>query len=62
MILEFFGECVGLKRGERPCDVYIYNMCKLCPGLHISTEVSLGVVAASLSSGVLLSLMNKSSE
>lgn len=31
-------------------------------GLHISTEVSLGVVAASLSSGVLLSLMNKSSE
>lgn len=31
-------------------------------GFHVSTEASLGIVALSLSTGVLLSLTNKSSD
>lgn len=39
--------------------MYVFHS-DFSPGLHISTEVSLGLVATSLTSGVLLSLLKKS--
>lgn len=55
--LEYLQPSIGVVLGFIGCKMILEFF-----GLHISTEVSLGVVAASLSSGVLLSLMNKSSE
>ena len=65
MILDFFGECLLMllpyltsNRSYFKSKINIFAF--LSTGFHISTEASLAFVATTLSTGVLLSLMNKS--
>ncbi|KAL8480412.1 hypothetical protein ACS0TY_026556 [Phlomoides rotata] len=53
--LEYLQPAIGVVLGFIGCKMILYFF-----GYHISTEVSLGFVATSLMSGVLLSLMKKS--
>ncbi|XP_042046074.1 thylakoid membrane protein TERC, chloroplastic-like [Salvia splendens] len=55
--LEYLQPAIGVVLGFIGCKMILEFF-----GLHISTEVSLGLVATSLTSGVLLSLLKKSTE
>jgi hypothetical protein len=65
MILDFFGQCLlmllpCLTRNRLYFISKINNFAILSTGFHISTEASLAFVAATLSTGVVLSLTSKS--
>jgi hypothetical protein len=65
MILDFFGECLLMLLPYLTSNRSYFNsktniFAFLSTGFHISTEASLAFVATTLSTGVLLSLMNKS--